>query len=85
MMLERQNAELVSLINNSSEEFVCIKQQQPEKESSNKKKEKKETQFDVEVQVPVDRALFRPLVCEPRQLSDNKTQQSVYMISSLLS
>lgn len=41
MMLERQNAELVSLINNSSEEFVCIKQQQPEKESSNKEKKKK--------------------------------------------
>lgn len=40
-MLERQNAELVSLINNSSEEFVCIKQQQPEKESSNKEKKKK--------------------------------------------
>lgn len=34
IMLERQNAKLVSLINISGEEFVCIKQQQPEKESS---------------------------------------------------
>ena len=40
-MLERQNAELVSLIYNSGEEFVCIKHQQPEKESSNKKIKKK--------------------------------------------
>lgn len=34
-MLERQNVELVSLINISGEESVCIKQQQPEKKWQN--------------------------------------------------
>lgn len=45
-MLERQNAQLVSLTNISGGEFVHIKQQQPEKKSS-----KNQTQFDLEVQV----------------------------------
>lgn len=43
-MLERQNAELVSLINISGEEFVYIEQQQPEKKVAKTK------QFDLEVQ-----------------------------------
>ncbi len=52
-MLERSNAQLVSLINTSGEEFVYIKQQQPETKSS-----KNKTQFDLEVQVRVNRALL---------------------------
>lgn len=80
IMLERQNAELVSLISISGEEFVYVKQQQPEKKSS---KKKKKTQFDLDVQVWVNRALSDHSV--RNWDSYQITKQSVYKISSLLS
>lgn len=55
MMLERQNAELVSFINISSKEFVYIKQQQSEQKSS--KNKQKKSRFDLEVQMEVNRAV----------------------------
>lgn len=58
MMLERQNAELVSLINISGEGFVYIKQQQSEQKSSKNETKTNKTQFDLEVQMGVNRALL---------------------------